>query len=205
MHVYTVVVFRLDNVAKQKVARTDKEKPVKIDADKLQEYLEIARRTHPLATSIIEKICEQHGSHGSIWQWFAACHKTSDDTMAWARGINDKFAPTPDPHFAGVPDVQSWTTGLAIARPYHFDWCEDCGYSLPSFADMLCMISLILGKTFKTNPSLAGTEALVARPKNGSELASVIFKPTDDAPELYPNLPIGSVSLVKGKNDFMLP
>ena len=95
-----------------------------------------------------------------------------------------------------------WAQTIAVARPFHFDMSEDAGFSIPSDAEIFCIVAMILGYGFKTDPVDVGVETLAVRRQPGKPEVNKVHMPLEGA-VLFPNLAIGGIGLVKGKNDAM--
>ena len=115
----------------------------KFDPDKLAEFIEDAKSSHPEAAPILDKIIEGSCREGNIASWVGSFVASDDKEETHAHDLY---------HLFPAEDRTTYTTrGCAggIAKIHMFQWGVDPadGFSLGNDDDVITMISIIGGGT----------------------------------------------------------
>ena len=166
----------------------------KFDPDKLAEFIEEAKTSHPEATPILNKIVEGSAQEGGIAAWVGSFVATDDKAANHALELYGLLPPE---------DRTTYTTGGftdGIAKLHMFQCGVDPadGFSLGNDDDVLTMISIILGcGEFKTDPAIPGVDAIAIRPSTSELGKKNIQLVINNGP--VSNTGISNVAYIKGK------
>ena len=162
----------------------------KFEPERLNEFLDEAKRGHTDAATILDTLTAEAAKHGGIEEWLHAATTADAD-------IAKEFAQYVDQAFAKHTHVEyhdgSFSDGLTQIRIPQCGLAKKDGFSMPCDDDILGMVAIILAKTFQTDPAIPGIDALAIRPSS-SDLAKQKLMSTAEE-----TMAIGSAAFIKGR------